>query len=179
MVKPEAEILTSVNAWSWRSDDASGLVIYERSVYLLNQNCRSYMLLYYIRYARKKIKFFIQRHAKKKFLLYHLFPFNTIKVRLKDEDAHELHNICEMLDKHGIRYRLTDGVALGFYREHHFIRHDTDLDFDLMDFDSLETLKEQMKNRGYKIGREVYYDSQIQQIVFYNKNQLIVDFSIW
>ena len=137
------------------------------------------MLLYYIRYARKKIKFFIQRHAKKKFLLYHLFPFNTIKVRLKDEDAHELHNICEMLDKHGIRYRLTDGVALGFYREHHFIRHDTDLDFDLMDFDSLETLKEQMKNRGYKIGREVYYDSQIQQIVFYNKNQLIVDFSIW
>ena len=137
------------------------------------------MLLYYIRYARKKIKFFIQRRAKKKFLLYHLFPFNTLKVRLKDEDAYELHNICEMLDKHGIRYRLTDGVALGFYREHHFIRHDTDLDFDLMDFDSLETLKEQMKNRGYKIGREVYYDSQIQQIVFYNKNQLIVDFSIW
>ena len=75
------------------------------------------MLLYYIRYARKKIKFFIQRHAKKKFLLYHLFPFNTLKVRLKDEDAQELHNICEMLDKHGIRYRLTDGVALGFYRK--------------------------------------------------------------
>ena len=137
------------------------------------------LLLYYIRYYRKKTKFFLQRLAKKKYVVYHLFPFNTIKVTLKDEDVEELHQICEMMDRHGINYRLTDGLALGLYREHHFIRHDNDFDFDLIDFDSIEVLKEEMKQRGYKVGRVVYYLGQIQQIVFYNKNRLIVDFSIW
>ena len=137
------------------------------------------LLLYYIRYYRKKTKFFLQRLAKKKYVVYHLFPFNTLKVTLKDEDVEELHQICEMMDRHGINYRLTDGLALGLYREHHFIRHDNDFDFDLIDFDSIEVLKEEMKQRGYKVGRVVYYLGQIQQIVFYNKNRLIVDFSIW
>lgn len=137
------------------------------------------MILFYIRYCRKKIKFFLQRLAKKQYVVYHLFPFNTLKVRLKDEDAHELYQICEMLDVHGIRYRLTDGLALGLYREHHFIRHDNDIDFDLMDFDALDVLKEEMIQRGYRVGRIVYFKEQLQQIVFYNKDHLIVDFCIW
>lgn len=137
------------------------------------------MVLYYIRLCRKKTKFFLQRLAKKKYVVYHLFPFDTLKVRLKDDDSYELHQICEMLDKHGIRYRLTDGLALGLYREHHFIRHDNDIDFDLMDFDSLDVLKEEMILRGYKVGRVVYFLEKIQQIIFYNKDRLIVDFCVW
>lgn len=138
-----------------------------------------FKILFYIRYYRKKVKFLLQRLFKKKYVVYHLFPFNTLKVTLKDEDVHELYQICEILDKHGIHYRLTDGLALGLYREHHFIRHDNDFDFDLMDFDALDVLKEEMLQRGYKVGREAYFLEKLQQIVFYNKDSLIVDFSIW
>ena len=137
------------------------------------------MILYYIRFCRKKIKFFIQRRAKKRFLLYHLFPFDILKVTLKDEDAHVLHEICEMLEKHGFHYRLTDGIALGFYRENHFIRHDNDLDIDLLNFTDVDVLKEEMKMRGYEVGREVYYAGKVQQVVFYNDQHLIVDFTVW
>lgn len=137
------------------------------------------MFVFYLKLIVKRIIFCYKLILNKDFFEYHHFPFNNIKVRLKDEDAVELHNICNMLDSCGFTYRLTDGLALGFYREHHFIRHDNDLDFDLKDFNSLSELKKAMRNRGYKVGREAYYLGKVQQIVFYNKNQLLVDFLVW
>ena len=137
------------------------------------------MVMHYLKYIVKKILFYYRRITKKDFLEFHEFPFPPLEVRLKDEDAAELNKVCSMLDKLGYHYRLTDGLALGLYREHHFIRHDNDLDFDLKDFDSVTELKKSMRSCGYHVGREVYYKGKLQQIVFYNKNKNLVDFLVW
>lgn len=137
------------------------------------------IVMNYSKLAVKKLIFFFERMIGKNFIEYHHFPFNTLDVRLKDEDAEELYILSEMLEDLGYHYRVTDGIALGFYRDGHFIRHDNDLDFELLNPNSIMPLKIEMKNRGYIIGREVYYKNALQQIVFYNKDKVIADFVVW
>lgn len=134
---------------------------------------------YYLKAAVKKLVFFIEKNINKEFVEYHQFPFYTLDIRLKDEDAKELFEISKMLDGINVKYRVTDGIALGLYRDGHFIRHDNDLDFDALDLENLKELKKVMKNRGYKVGREAYYKGVLQQIVFFNKEHVIVDFVVW
>ena len=127
----------------------------------------------------KRVIYFIERCMNKEFIEYHQFPFSTLDIRLKDEDAKELYEVCKMLEAVGHQYRVTDGIALGLYRDGHFIRHDNDLDFDLLDVNDTKEIKSVMSKRGYKVGREAYYKGVLQQIVFYNKDHVIVDYVVW
>ena len=132
-----------------------------------------------LKLSAKKIIFAFQRSVKKEFIEFHHFPFNTLDVRLKDQDVEELKTVTDVLQKTGVTYRLCGGTALGFYRDHQFIRHDNDFDLDLLDFSDVKCLKEIMKNYGYKIGRLVYYKGELQQIVFFNRDRVIMDFIVW
>ena len=135
--------------------------------------------VYYLKLIAKRVVFLSQYVMGHKFVEYHHFPFNTLDVRLKDEDAQELHEVSQELERLSFRFRVTDGTALGMYRDGHFIRHDNDLDFDLLGELDIRPLRQIMKKRGYKIGRLVFFNKAIQQVVFFNKSKVIVDFLVW
>lgn len=43
-----------------------------------------------------------------------------------------MESVKTLLSNAGICYRFTDGTALGLYREHGFIKHDNDIDLDIL-----------------------------------------------
>lgn len=127
----------------------------------------------------KKIVFYIKYYIGIEFADFHYFPFNPLDVRLKDCDAVSMNVLCNLLDNSDIQYRLTDGIALGLYRNQAFIKHDNDIDFDVLEMDNYLQLKSLLKGLGFSIGRLVFWKGKVQQVVFYNENRLIVDFVIW
>lgn len=137
---------------------------------------------YFIHWLKGVVKYVIyrtQRIVHKKYIEFHHFPFLTTDVRLKDEDAEILDSMCKLLEVLNLHYRVTAGTALGLYRNGKFIAHDNDLDFDILEIHNEKYLIKEMKKRGYSIGRIVYYEGRIAQVVFYNKEKKIVDFANW
>ncbi|UVR45950.1 hypothetical protein NXV98_11720 [Bacteroides fragilis] len=63
---------------------------------------------------------------------YHYFPFDTLEVTLCKEAVLYMESVKTLLSNAGICYRFTDGTALGLYREHGFIKHDNDIDLDIL-----------------------------------------------
>ena len=99
-----------------------------------------------------------------------------------DSDYALMKSCCECLETiHGVNYRITDGTVLGLYRDGGFIKHDDDFDIDILfaNIDQIELIKSKFKNLGFTLGREVYYKSQVQQIVFYLDNGFIFDINFW
>ena len=114
------------------------------------------------------------------FRIYHCF--NVQKRVLLDSDYVLMEKCCMSLeDIDGLVYRITDGTALGLYREGGFIKHDDDVDVDILFNDSkhIKLIKYKFKELGFKIGREVHYRGLIQQLAFYLNNGFIFDIIFW
>ena len=127
----------------------------------------------------KIVLFFLCNFFKKKFVEYHYFPFDTLEVTLCEEAVLYMESVKTLLSNAGICYRFTDGTALGLYREHGFIKHDNDIDLDILNIVDEKIIIKKMRALGFKIGRIVYFKNQIQQLVFYNNKKIIIDFVIW
>jgi hypothetical protein len=127
----------------------------------------------------KSVKFLIEIISRKQFVEFHHFPFNTLlPLPLSAKD--ELCNVVRYLSGDNVKFRVTDGTALGLYRDNRFIPHDNDLDFDLLDLkNQIRFIIILKKKFGYNIGRVIFYKMKLQQVVFYNKEGLIVDFVVW
>lgn len=86
---------------------------------------------------------------------------------------------CDLLSQYQANYRITDGSALGLYREGRFIPHDNDIDIDVLDCNNISSIIKAFLKRGFSIGRLVYFKGSIQQVVFFNNNDVLFDILFW
>jgi hypothetical protein len=127
----------------------------------------------------KRSIFSAQRILGKKYIEYHHFPFDSLQP-MPAGAFERFKEVIEFLEKSNINYRIADGTALGLYRDGNFIAHDSDLDFEILDLPSEKAFtKSFQRNFGCTLGRCVFYKGEIQQLVFYTSNDLIIDFVFW
>ncbi|MBE0514909.1 LicD family protein [Sulfurimonas sp.] len=128
-----------------------------------------------------KIKYIIKR------LLFKFSYFSTFrefmalyvaKRVLCTNDINKMAEKCNLLQQFELNYRLTDGTALGLHREKSFIKHDDDVDVDVLDATNKQ-MAQLKKNIRMKIGREVVYKNKVQQIAFYDEDGFIFDVVFW
>ena len=108
------------------------------------------------------------------------FPFDPMQP-LSELAYGTMTHSCNLLDQAEVKYRLTDGTALGLYRQGEFIKHDNDIDVDVFDIsqDQIEQLIKLFVVNGYFVGRIAVYKGKTQQVVFYDKDNVIFDIVIW
>jgi len=128
----------------------------------------------------KWIRFKLQVGLKRGFCEFHHFPFDAMQP-LTNYAYETMADACNILDRIGVKYRLTDGTALGLYRQGEFIKHDNDIDVDIFEVDQndIKLLINNFIANGYLIGRVAVYNGQVQQVIFYDENNVIFDIVIW
>lgn len=68
------------------------------------------------------------------------------------EGERVLRDFAEALNKNNIRFWLDYGTLLGYYREHDFIGHDTDIDIGAF-MEDVEIVKNALENNGFRLVR--------------------------
>lgn len=91
-----------------------------------------------------------------------------------------MRNCCETLEEMKITYFLTDGTALGLYREGKYIQHDTDIDVDIIGEYDLYLIEKKFRDKLHmNLGRKLFYKNLLQQLVFYTDDEIIFDMVFW
>lgn len=116
--------------------------------------------------------------SKGKLFEFHKFSFD-ISTPLPKAAVETMHKGCDLLRNAGENFRITDGTALGIYRDGKFIDHDNDIDVDLLDCRDVGKLILTFLHNGFSIGRFVYTHKHVQQIVFFDKSNVIFDIVFW
>lgn len=101
--------------------------------------------------------------------------FNTIE-NIEHPEKYLL-NVSRILNKHDVKWFLSFGTALGFYREKDFIRKDTDIDINVIEEDQgkIEAIIEDLE-KEYPFIRSVSADGKQMQAAFQDfSNNFIVD----
>lgn len=106
------------------------------------------------------------------------FPFD-IHRPLPAEAKELMDFLCRLVESTGSHYRLTDGTFLGLYREGNFIRHDNDIDIDILGNSGYEVLHQIMIENGMHLGRRVFKNGLIQQAAYYSADRVIFDILFW
>jgi len=122
--------------------------------------------------------YYLSLITKRDFIEYHSFPFNTLQ-KMPSGSELVMEQCCNILESVNVAYRLTDGTALGLYREGEFIAHDNDIDVDVLGDAQLENIAQLFINSGMKLGRKAIYKGKIQQLVFFTESHTIFDIVVW
>ena len=103
----------------------------------------------------KYVNFYL---SKNKFKDFFDFPFD-IKLKIPPEASDALIEGVSILEKLGVTFRLTDGTALGLYRNGKFISHDHDIDVDVLvgSPKDVTLITKMFRKHKYKIGRIVVF----------------------
>ncbi len=139
------------------------------------QFIRVYVVRRLIAYVRYINSLLISRGQSSEF---HYFPFDTTKPMPVGAVA-LMPVLCSALEKLGLSYRITDGTALGLYRDKSFIQHDNDIDVDVLDCFNVDLIHKSMRDKGMKLGRRVSWRGKIQQLTYYNDKNIIFDMVFW
>lgn len=111
---------------------------------------------------------------------YFYFTFSTNKPMPASGNI-VMKKCCEALEKLGVHYQVSDGTALGLYRQNGFIPHDNDLDVDILgdnvDIEAIQNCFE--KELNMTLGRKMSYKGQIQQLTYYSDDEVIFDMIFW
>lgn len=101
------------------------------------------------------------------------------KRALNAADVSKMDECCKAIESIGLVYRLTDGTALGLYRNGEFITHDDDVDIDVLEptKENIRDIKAKFKHM--KVAREVYYQGKIQQLAYYDDDCYVFDIVFW
>lgn len=109
---------------------------------------------------------------------FHRFPFDISKP-LGPEALGVLALGCNILQDLGENYRVTDGTALGLFRDGRFIPHDNDIDVDVLDCIRPVKLLYKFIANGFSLGRLVISDGKVHQAVFFDVNDTLFDIVFW
>lgn len=85
---------------------------------------------------------------------------------------------CRQLEMNGIVYYVSEGTALGFYREGGFIKHDDDIDVAIpveRELDENLLIKLFVNDLGMQIGRKLTYWGKLQQLACYDADNVLFD----
>ena len=88
--------------------------------------------------------------------------------------------ICKKLKDLNIIIRPSDGTLLGLLRDGCLIRHDNDLDFDILATnDSVEAFRNGFDATYLTLVRKVTYRNRLQQLTYRDKEGILIDFIFW
>jgi len=90
-----------------------------------------------------------------------------------------LKNCSNELEKNNTPYFLSWGNALGLYRDGKFIAHDSDIDFDIVDYYDFDKIDEAMEQADLQLAQQITYKKQIQQLVYLSQSGVIIDVVFW
>jgi hypothetical protein len=122
---------------------------------------------------------FWRRYRKKYwFDIYHCFPFDTNQA-MPTGAIKVMEEGCGIIEGEGYKYTLADGTLLGAFRNQGFIPHDTDIDINIIGELDCDPLKKKFADQGMKLGRIAWYKNKLQQMIFYDENNIIFDICIW
>lgn len=109
---------------------------------------------------------------------YFEFPFDITKP-MPSSSQKELVDLVNFLNSKGVNYFFADGSLLGIVRDRKLIEHDTDLDFYLVDSESIGEIHTYLSHRGYTVGRRLTRKKRLLQITYFNNDHLLIDFLLW
>tara|TARA_B100000965_G_scaffold405264_1_gene438631 strand:- start:1846 stop:2493 length:648 start_codon:yes stop_codon:yes gene_type:complete len=135
-------------------------------------------IIFYLKRVLKYLIFYLNNSDFKEF---NSLPKNAGK-KLSKKANLILSEGCKIIKSQNLKFRLTDGTILGIYRDGEFIKHDNDMDIDVLVDKSLDEKKIEkfFNSNGFLIGRKVFYKNKIQQIAFFNIESLdIFDIIFW
>jgi hypothetical protein len=133
--------------------------------------------IYKVKEIIHRVKFFFDKRGSK---VYQWVPFDISKPLPKNADKF-LINIIRLIKIKEIEgIRVSDGTLLGYLRNGRLIDHDNDIDFDVLySKNNIDKIKNIAKQLGLIRCREVIYKRRIQQLTYYDKNEIIYDFIFW
>lgn len=116
------------------------------------------------------------RHYKE----YQFSTFNVLKP-LPPDAIHKLILLLHYFEAlKSLHIRISDGTLLGIVRDGCLIKHDNDIDFDLLwSKEAEKDIVNLAKSKKWKLIRKVVYHGRIQQLAFYDENEVIFDFIFW
>lgn len=112
------------------------------------------------------------------YLDFYKFPFDVNKP-LSPKAYEVLSTGCRILESLHIPYFICDGTILGIIRDGNFIIHDNDIDVAVAVDVKADEVIAAFKEKGYKVGRRVYYFGKLQQLIFYTDSHDIFDICFW
>ena len=131
--------------------------------------------------VKRIIKRVIYELKKWGFSEFHSFNFDTNRPLPKhgiDILGDLMPQIAALARESGGMIRITDGTLLGLERDGCLIPHDNDLDFDIVGVDP-SILYDFARAKNWTIGRSVIFKRKIQQLAFFDKDEIIYDFIFW
>ena len=79
-----------------------------------------------------------------------------------------------------LNVRVSDGTLLGILREKKLIDHDNDIDFDVeWNEEAEQNIKLIAKKYNWKMIRKVFYNHKVQQLTYFDSEEVIFDFIFW
>ena len=109
---------------------------------------------------------------------YFMFPFD-VNAPLNEFAERTLDEGASILESLKIPYYVCDGTILGIVRDKQLIAHDNDIDVAVAQEVDLELLISLFIDRGFNVGRKVFYRGKIQQLILYSEQQVIFDICFW
>jgi len=88
--------------------------------------------------------------------------------------------ICKTLKNLNIVIRPSDGTLLGLLRDGCLIKHDNDLDFDILaSNESVLALQKGFDSEQLTLVRKVIYKKKLQQLTYRDSEGVLIDFIFW
>lgn len=109
---------------------------------------------------------------------FYSFPFD-VSTPLNEYAEQVLNEGCSILESLNIPYYVCDGTILGIVRDNKLIPHDNDIDVAVNCDCDADNLIAAFAQKGYKVGRKVFYKGKLQQLIFYSVNYVIYDICVW
>ena len=124
-----------------------------------------------------KLKYFINLNPYKE---YQYSPINIFKP-LPNEAIEKLKIVLKDFEKiENLNVRVSDGTLLGILREKKLIDHDNDIDFDVeWNEEAEKNIKLNAKKYNWKMIRKVFYNHKVQQLTYFDSEEVIFDFIFW
>jgi hypothetical protein len=122
--------------------------------------------------------FMLLRERMRGYSDFYSFPFD-VSTPLNQYAEQVLEEGCCILEALNIPYYVCDGTILGIVREDRLIPHDNDIDVAVTCEVDLTQLIGAFVDKGYTVGRKVFYRGKIQQLIFYSSHQVIFDICFW
>jgi hypothetical protein len=111
---------------------------------------------------------------------YQFCTFDLLKP-LPSNALDKLNSLLESEDHfRPLQIRVSDGTLLGLARDSCLIKHDNDIDFDVVWSKSAEKVIHQLaKSKNWTLIRKVVFHGRIQQLAYYDQDEVIFDFIFW
>ena len=104
--------------------------------------------------------------------------FNIEKLTDEKNPTKTLETGCKILEDIGIKYWISQGTLLGFYRDKNFIEGDSDIDIEILDLIDADKFQEIVEKLPFDLIRSASLKDKYMQLAFIDPTNNVI-FDIW